>query len=704
MKVRDLLKDRTEYIPNPKAPAFLPVVSIFLPTYCRNKNGFLKRAVDSVLNQSFSKFELIIIDDGSTDGTTDYIKDIMHKDGRVSCIRHKQNIGLPSISEYEAFMISTGQYIAFMFDDNEWEIQALEKQVSFCESKGKKAVYGKIKVVSEKEEIVIGDPSVDISTLRFKNIIANSAVLLHRDVICDIGLFDPHISLIRNCDYDLWLRIIEKYEFVATDVFVGCEYGPTLSDSLGNSYSMDCWAWREYIRKNRNYQLTPENFGDYDPFVVPTGSSEFFTMCMQEYAAEHLSKPWYVEDIMKAIKMARSNCSSVRRVAVMTMDISASLVSFYRLAPESRMVVHFFPMMQPFDLELAMADVIIISRNLDMALDAIQAAVNMGTPLYYFVDDCFTELNGREDIYIKRTAALTNREFLSVFTGVILSTQELLNYYRDLSLHDNLFLLEPAMPEIIEGRIMATETELPARLNVAFFGGMFRENILVDCVIPALKKLSLRIPITFHCPDDPKLRDQLQPEGAFEVHFIKRTICLEQALIAYRECNIDIQVHCGEHNPNNRFKTINALMNSVLLNSVLVASNVEPYNKGNTGVYLIAENTVDGWYDAISKVLHTSFRLGMFDAAKRYCYERFNAVRNSTSLEKELFSKPGNSMYVIQKKCAALYAILLSKRLAEPVGILYYTHKVREYLKAYGLMGLLMAAKRALNLLIRRKR
>ena len=88
-----------------------------MPTFRRGNDGSFLKAANSILAQSLRDIELIVVDDGSRDGTARQIEDLMTADGRVSCLRHPENIGLPAISEYEAFVRARGEYIAFGFDD-----------------------------------------------------------------------------------------------------------------------------------------------------------------------------------------------------------------------------------------------------------------------------------------------------------------------------------------------------------------------------------------------------------------------------------------------------------------------------------------------------------------------------------------------------------------------------------------------------------
>ena len=108
MKVKHLIA-QTIWLPGALYGADKPVVSVLLPTFRRAKSGLFLKAVNSVLNQTLMALELIIIDDASTDGTAAIIAEIMAKDGRVSCLKHPVNIGLPAVSEFEGFQKARGQ-------------------------------------------------------------------------------------------------------------------------------------------------------------------------------------------------------------------------------------------------------------------------------------------------------------------------------------------------------------------------------------------------------------------------------------------------------------------------------------------------------------------------------------------------------------------------------------------------------------------
>ncbi len=99
MKVRDLIAESV-LTPGPGRPSTRPPrVTVILPTFRRGDSGLLARAIDSLLEQTFTDFEILIVDDASIDSTGDVIADAMRRDPRVSVVRHAHNISLPAVSE-----------------------------------------------------------------------------------------------------------------------------------------------------------------------------------------------------------------------------------------------------------------------------------------------------------------------------------------------------------------------------------------------------------------------------------------------------------------------------------------------------------------------------------------------------------------------------------------------------------------------------
>jgi len=105
-----------------------PTVSVIIPTY--NRAHLVGRSIQSVINQTYQDFEIIVVDDGSTDNTEDIIKEFQKKDKRIKHIKHNKNKG-GSAARNTGIRAARGEYIAFLDSDDEWMPTKLEKQTSY---------------------------------------------------------------------------------------------------------------------------------------------------------------------------------------------------------------------------------------------------------------------------------------------------------------------------------------------------------------------------------------------------------------------------------------------------------------------------------------------------------------------------------------------------------------------------------------------
>ncbi len=186
-----------------------PFFSVVIPTYNRSK--FLKIAVDSVLNQSFSNYELIIVNDGSDDDTEKFISKYTHP--RLVYIRQKhkgvsnaRNTGIKS---------AKGHYIAFLDSDDRFRKDKLQISADFIKEYPEYRIfhteeiwYKKGKLLSQRK--YQQKPSKDIFSRALKSCcISPSTAIIHKSIFFKIGLFDENLPACE--DYDFWLRISCKY-------------------------------------------------------------------------------------------------------------------------------------------------------------------------------------------------------------------------------------------------------------------------------------------------------------------------------------------------------------------------------------------------------------------------------------------------------------------------------------------------------------
>lgn len=186
----------------------LPLVSIIIPTY--NHRHLIDKAIDSALAQTYPNCEIIVIDDGSTDGTDKFLKD---RYGGEIIYKYQQNQGR-SAARNCGLSLANGDYIQFLDSDDQLMKEKIERHVTFLEKNPDyAAVYGHCLVYTEGDYGNFSDYPMQFAYCSgdilkqeiHKPFLLLIMVLVRKDWIIQAGCFD--ISLRSNEDWDLWLRI-----------------------------------------------------------------------------------------------------------------------------------------------------------------------------------------------------------------------------------------------------------------------------------------------------------------------------------------------------------------------------------------------------------------------------------------------------------------------------------------------------------------
>lgn len=197
-------------------------ISVVIPSY--NRKEFLKRSIDSAINQTKKPLEIIVVDDGSTDGTEamiksdyDFVKFIKQKNKGVSAAR---NIGIK---------VSIGEWICFLDSDDEWKKDKLEKQINAMKSNpGYKFFHSNeiwikngIRINQKKKHKKYGGDIFDKCLDMCR--ISPSSVMIDKTVFDEVGNFNEDLVVCE--DYELWLRICDKYRVFFIDEPLIIKYG-----------------------------------------------------------------------------------------------------------------------------------------------------------------------------------------------------------------------------------------------------------------------------------------------------------------------------------------------------------------------------------------------------------------------------------------------------------------------------------------------
>ena len=188
------------------------LVSVIIPTYQRCQR--LKIAIESVLSQTYSAYEIIIMDDGSDDGTKEMVD--LFKDPRIS-YNWQSNSGIPAKVRNNGIKIAKGEWIAFLDSDDWWLPDKLKYCMHYNNDKVD-LIYHDLKIIKNNQRIFnkkkiksrqLKKPMLN-DLLINGNAISNSSVVVRRKLLITIGYIDEREELLAAEDYHTWLKIAKS--------------------------------------------------------------------------------------------------------------------------------------------------------------------------------------------------------------------------------------------------------------------------------------------------------------------------------------------------------------------------------------------------------------------------------------------------------------------------------------------------------------
>lgn len=217
-----------------------PLISVILPAY--NAELYLKNAIDSILNQSFKDFELLVINDGSNDGTEGII--LSYKDSRVIYIKNEINLGLIGTLN-KGISLSKGKYLARMDADDISDPLRFEKQTLYLEENPNVVICSssRIEFNDSNDKTHISFMPLDNISIRIYSIFStpftHPAVMMRRDTIIDNKIyFDSSFKYAE--DYDFWVKLLnygDGYNFKESLLFY--RDTPNSQTSIGAGKAME---------------------------------------------------------------------------------------------------------------------------------------------------------------------------------------------------------------------------------------------------------------------------------------------------------------------------------------------------------------------------------------------------------------------------------------------------------------------------------
>jgi glycosyltransferase involved in cell wall biosynthesis len=241
------------------------LVSAVITTYKR-KESFLIRAIESVLNQSYSNIELLVVDDNGIDSSYhDIVKNVVQSYSdkmNVKHIAHETNMGAQR-ARNEGIKQAKGDFIAFLDDDDEWLETKIEKQLRvFKESPNEDVglVYCWYNVLTEeannsfsieKRSLPIFSQEEVLKELFRNNYIASTSFpLIKKNCFNKVGLFDENLEA--SQDYDMWVRIAKEYNVACVDEPL-VNYYKHQGERITSNPEKKARAEKEFLKKHSDF-------------------------------------------------------------------------------------------------------------------------------------------------------------------------------------------------------------------------------------------------------------------------------------------------------------------------------------------------------------------------------------------------------------------------------------------------------------------
>ena len=284
--------------------------------------------------------------------------------------------------------------------------------------------------------------------------------------------------------------------------------------------------------------------------------------------------------------------------------------------------------------KVANASAIILVRGL-FELDGVFLAVRaLRIPLYYFVDDNFILLReqaGPWSPFVRRYSAANVRRRLRAFHGVLLSSDELIDYYRAEHLHHELTLFPP----IEWQQHLSRPSASPHAVSIAFFGGLHLHEMFWTCILPAVRRLAIDRPVTLIAAG---VNGAIAPSPGLSVVEQPYDTSYARGLRRLAATGVDVLVHpTAPGLDNGRYKNPHALISANAIGAIPAVSDRPPYSDlRQAGVALLCDDSSESWYAAFAQVAQPAKRLPIGERLEQFCSSHYGGRINREVVDKML--------------------------------------------------------------------
>ena len=256
----------------------MPKVSVIIPIY--NAEKFISETIESVVAQTYPDWEIIAVDDGSTDKTPEILKEYAKKLPKKVRVITQKNSGV-STARNNAIAVAKGGHVAFLDHDDLWMPEKLEKQVKLLDSDKKLGlVYSDCDMIDHEGRLKKGSlvrgkmfRGNVFNELLCANFIPLLTAVVKKGVLDEVGAFDPKYKIAE--EYDLFLRIAERYpiDFVEQPLAKYRVHGGRASRNVKTAVDedfqiMEYWLKKKpHLKKELNYRIKLKKTRSYRSLI-----------------------------------------------------------------------------------------------------------------------------------------------------------------------------------------------------------------------------------------------------------------------------------------------------------------------------------------------------------------------------------------------------------------------------------------------------
>ena len=218
------------------------LVSIIMPNY--NSEKYISQTINSVLNQTYQNWELIIVDDKSTDNSPNIIKEFIKNDNRIKLTILETNSGRPALPRNIGIKKAQGDFIAFLDSDDLWYKDKLKLQLDFMIKNNYYFTYSAYDVIDENNKLISSfTPPMKLS---YNDLLKTNSIGC-LSAIYDVNYFGKvYMEDVGHEDYTLWLKLLKKVDFAYGMDKKLAQYRKITSSISSNKFKVLFWQWKIY--------------------------------------------------------------------------------------------------------------------------------------------------------------------------------------------------------------------------------------------------------------------------------------------------------------------------------------------------------------------------------------------------------------------------------------------------------------------------